>query len=214
MLPLTRLLVAAAVIAGAFAWSTPSAGACTCDSVTDQAAFETADVVFEAELVDYSYDEDPDGDGLISSTDPAVWTFAVAGVYKGEVRQTEDVYSAVSGASCGLEIQPTGTFYVFADWITADGAAAGYPIGDLTAGLCGGTRSIVDGPLQLQLEVEPVAPIADAPTATTTPLRPSTGVAEVSEPLTGGGVLVVGFIAVGIVGAFVAARLAKRSREI
>ena len=210
---LTRLLLAATVMSTVFALSTPTAAACSCGPATDQQALDAADTVFEGELLSYEFDEDPDGDGTIGSTDPAVWTFAVTAVYKGDARQTETIYSASSGASCGLEIPKEGTFFVFANWITADNAEPGYPIGELTAGLCGGTRAVSAGPLDLDPTIEPVAPIADAPTTTTTLVRPTTGAEEIAEPLTGGGVFVVGFIAVGIIGAFIAARIAKRSRE-
>ena len=171
-------------------------------------------MVFEGELLSYEFDEDPDGDGLQSSADPAIWTFSVRWVYKGTARQTEAIYSAVSGASCGLEIPEAGTFYVFANWITADDPEPGFPIGELRADLCGGTRLVDVGPVALDPTVEPVAPIATAPT-TTTPLAPSSQSAteDLAEPFTGGGVFVVGFIAVGIVGAFIASRIAKRSRE-
>ena len=91
---LARLLLAATVMSTVFVLSTPTAGACSCGPSTDQQAFDAADTVFEGELLSYEFDEDPDGDGTISSTDPAVWTFAVTAVYKGDARQTETIYSA------------------------------------------------------------------------------------------------------------------------
>lgn len=208
-------LLAIAVVSTVFMLSTPPAGACSCGPATDQQLLEFADVVFQGELLSYEFDQDPDGDGIVSSTDPAVWTFAVTDVFKGEARQTTAIYSANSGASCGLEIPKQGTFYVFANWIRADASEPGYPIGELQAGLCGGARPVLPTALDLDPPVEPVAPIVDAPTTTSTsPLRaPTTGADEISEPLTGGGVFVVGFIAVGIIGAFVASRIAKRNRE-
>ena len=143
-----------------------------------------------------------------------MWTFAVNDVYKGRVRQTQAVYSFRDGASCGLEIPTSGTFFVFARWITADNAGPGYPIGELIGDLCGGTRSVETGPLGLDPPVEPVAPIADAPTTTTTIPRAATGAGAIAEPVTdGGNVLVIGFLAVGVIGAIFAARLAKKSRE-
>jgi len=210
-----RALLAAVVMSTVFALSTPTAAACSCGLGSDQEHFDFADVVFQGELLSYDFVQDPDGDGISSSADPAVWTFAVTDVFKGEARQTTAIYSANSGASCGLEIPQQGTFYVFANWIGADTPEPGYPIGELTAGLCGGTRA--DGPDVLNLDppIEPVAPIADAPTTTTTTtlIASTTGADDVAEPFTGGGVFVIGFIAVGIVGAFIASRIAKRSRE-
>jgi hypothetical protein len=207
------LLVAAAIMSTVFVLSTPTAGACSCAGTSDQIAFDNADVVFVGELRSHVFDEDPDGDGLISSLDPAVWTFAVDGVYKGSTRQTTAIYSANSGASCGLEIPKSGTFFVFANWINADNAGPGYPIGELTASLCGGTRAALPDALDLDPPIESVAPIADPAAPTTTLVAPTTAADDLAEPFTGGSVLVIGFIAVGIIGAFVASRIAKKSRE-
>lgn len=210
---LTRSLLAAAVMSTVFVLSTPTAGACSCRPGTDQDHFERADVVFQGELISYDFDEDPDGDGISSSADPAVWTFAVSDVFKGATRQTTAIYSPVSGASCGLEIPKQGTFFVFANYIDGTNTEPGYPIGELRAGGCGGARPVFPDPLDLDPPVEPVRPIADAPTTTTTLVAPTTAAEDLAEPLTGGGVFVVGFIAVGIIGAFIASRIAKRSRE-
>lgn len=210
----TRAVLAAALMATVFVWSTPTAGACSCGPATDQEYLDFADVVFEAELLSYSFEEDPDGDGIISSLDPAVWTFAVTGVYKGDVRQTQAVYSPNDGSSCGLEIPKEGTFFVFANWIGADNADPGYPIGELTSGLCSGTRLVGIEPLALDPPIAPVAPIADAPTTTTTLVRPTTGAEELTEPFNGGTVFVIGFIVVGIGGVYIASRVAKRGRKV
>lgn len=185
--------------------STATAGACTCAARTDQEAFDAADVVFEATVVDVLEGIGPD--------DPAVWSFAVTDVYKGRVRQAETVHTNGDDLTCGLTLSGDGPAFVFARWITADDAAPGYPIGGLRADQCGGSRTVADTPLDLDPAVEPVAPIATAST-TTTIARPATGAGAIAEPATSGGnVFVVGFIAVGVVGAFVAARLARRSRE-
>lgn len=199
-----RLLLAALVFSTVFMWSAPGAGACSCMSLTEQEHFDRADVVFEATVV-----ERVDIDLFL-----AVLTYNVTGVYKGDARQTQQVYTHAQGdAACGLTAQVDEVYVVFADIIDGTEENTGYPIGDLRADLCGGTRLVETSALNLDPPVEPVAPIADAPTTTTTLFRPTTGAEELTEPLSGGTVLVVGFIAVGIIGAFVASRIAKKSRE-
>jgi hypothetical protein len=200
---LARSLVAAAVLSAVFVWSTPTAGACTCVDSSEQERVEATDVVFEATVTATE----------VLSDDLALWTFDVARVYKGDARETVLVYAPARSGACALDLV-TGTAYlVFADVIDGSETDPGYPIGDLKAGLCGGHREVALGPLDADPPLEPVAPIADAPTTTTTLLRPTTAAEEITEPLTGGSVLVVGFIAVGIIGAFVASRIAKKSRE-
>jgi hypothetical protein len=197
------MLVAAAVLSAMFVWSTPTAGACSCVDSPEQERVATADVVFEATVIA--------SESL--SADLAVWTFDVARVYKGDARQTEAVYAPATADACGLDLVAGTTYVVFADVIDGSEARPGYPIGDLEAGRCGGHREAALGPLDADPPLEPVAPIADAPTTSTTLLRPTTAAEEIAEPLTGGSVLVIGFIAVGIIGAFVASRIAKKSRE-
>ena len=200
---LARLLLAAAIMSTVFVWSAPTAGACSCASLTDQQAFDAADAVFVATLAEI---EDLDGS-------LAVATFAVDDVYKGRARQTQLVYTPPVADPCDLELTVGLDYVVFATVIDGTENDPRFPIGDLKAGFCDGSRPAGPTGLDLSPPVEAVAPIADAPTTTTTLVRPTTGAEEVAEPLTGGGVLVVGFIAVGIIGAFVASRIAKRSRE-
>lgn len=200
---LARLLVAAAILSTAFVWSTPTAGACSCGVLTDQQAYDAADAVFEATVMQLDR----------SDGSPVVATLAVDRVYKGRVRQTQVVYTPDDTEACGVEFDVGLTYVVFASVIDGSEGITGYPIGDLRSGFCDGSRRAAAAGLELDPPVEAVAPIADAPTTTTTLVRPTTGAEEIAEPLTGGGVFVGGFIAVGIVGAFVASRIAKRSRE-
>lgn len=200
---LARLLVAAAILSTMFVWSTPPAGACSCEQLTDQQAYDAADAVFEATVTQLDRTEGS----------PVAATFAVDHVYKGRVRQTQLVYTPDDTEACGVEFDVGLGYVVFANVIDGSEGIPGYPIGDLRSGFCDGSRGATATGLELDPPVEPVAPIADAPTTTTTLVRPTTGAEEIAEPLTGGGVFVVGFIAVGIVGAFIASRIAKRSRE-
>ena len=71
--------------------------------------------------------------------DPVTYSFAVSRVYKGDVATNQPIDSVVSGASCGLELDGTGPFLVFAS-ADEDGRRA------LKANLCGGTRPLGSGP--------------------------------------------------------------------
>lgn len=196
-----RSLLAVAVVATGFVWSTPSAGACTCIPPTDPEVFEGADAVFEGTVT--SYEE--------ISADLGVYTFDVALVYKGLVRETQLVYVPLEDETgCGIVVDQ-GPAIVFPRVIDSSETRAGFPIGDLAFDIC--HRSAEPGSLDLDPPVEPVAPIADASTTTTPLLRSTTAAEDLAEPVTGGSVLVIGFIAVGVVGAFIASRIARKSRE-
>lgn len=128
------------------------AGACSCVGFSDADAFARADAVFVGTVVGY---EPPAQPG--SSADPALWTFEVRQVYKGEVTRTQQVVSEVSGASCGLEIPRSGEFLVFADTRTS-GPSPVPAAGQFYAGLCGGTRALSKGVLEPGL-ASPHAPV-------------------------------------------------------
>jgi hypothetical protein len=171
----TAVLVAAiAVFVGPAA---QPAHACSCAELwSDEEAFAWADAVFLGELVDY---EPPPPRDVMSSTDPATWTFAVTEVYKGDVAATQEIVSSVSGASCGLEIPHTGDFYVFA---RTDNPMVEAGDGQLVADLCGGTRSIGQGPLAVA-DVVALPPPATEPPATEPPTtEPPTTEPPATEP--------------------------------
>lgn len=225
---LARLGLVVAIMAGSLVLAASPAAACSCGPASDAEYFDWADVVFTGELVDYSFVEDPDGDGISSSADPAVWTFEVIEVWKGDAAPTQPVLSPVSGASCGLEIPKTGTFHVFAthtdpnDWL-------GFRPGNLQASLCGGTRAVSAAALEFGAEVTPSDPTSTEPATTSVAPTTTTEATTTAPPATtlpvddetidpvdqaaGGTVLAVGFVVVGIVGVIVAVRLAKKRRE-
>ena len=116
--------------------------ACSCVGLTDHQAFERADAVFIGDLIEY--EAPPSRNRVISSTDAAVWTFATAQVYKGDVIQQQEVVSEAFGASCGLELPRQGEFLVFATKATS-GHSPRPADGQLYAGLCGGTRRTAEG---------------------------------------------------------------------
>lgn len=196
---LARSLLAVAVLATGFVWSTPSAGACTCVPPDDPSVFDGADAVFEGTVT--SFEE--------ISADIGVYTFDVALVYKGLVRETQAVYVPLGDETgCGITVGE-GPTVVFPRVIDSSETRAGFPIGDLAFDIC----HVSAEPGSLDPSLEPVAPIADASTTTTPLLRPTTAAADLAEPVTGGSVLVIGFIAVGVVGALIASRVAMKSRE-
>lgn len=103
--------------------------ACSCAPMSDREYVASADVIFTGTLLNRDEPE-PGPDGLMSSADPATLTFAVSEVYKGQVGPTAQVRTAMSGASCGLEVEGERPFLLFTEF-GEDG---------LTASLCGGTR--------------------------------------------------------------------------
>jgi hypothetical protein len=110
------------------------AHACSCAMASEAEYFRHADVVFTGALIDR---REPPWRPVMSSEDPAILTFEVSRVHRGEARRWQMVETAVLGASCGLEIEGSGPFLVFANH-AEDGAT-------LTASLCDGTRPIADG---------------------------------------------------------------------
>ncbi len=215
-----RVALVLAIVSGSVVLGASPAAACSCGEATDAEFYGWADVVFTGELVDYSFDEDPDGDGILSSADPAVWTFTVSEVWKGEAFTTQPVLSPVSGASCGLEIPKTGTFHVFAnhtdpnDWLE-------FEAGRLQASLCGGTRAVGTGALENEPKITATEPVPESTTTTSTTAAPATIVPAADDPneldpvdpASGGTTLAVGFLIVGIIGAVIASRLAYKRRD-
>lgn len=136
----TRSVLARTALVGALTVAvTPALGvtwasACSCVGATDAESADRADAIFTGTLTGTAT---PKRSG--SSTDPVTYTFAVSRVYKGEVATSQPVGSVISGASCGLELDGTGPFLVFAS-ATEDGNPP------LTANLCGGTRPLGSGP--------------------------------------------------------------------
>ena len=204
---IVRLLASAALAGSLLTVAASPAAACSCGPATDEEYFGWADVVFVGELTDYEFVNDPDGDGISSSADPATWTFSVERVFKGSAATTQAVLSPHSGASCGLEITgippgpPEGRFVVFANHV-ADDDGWDLPEENLVADLCGGTRS-ADEPLALSVDGRPPDP------GVALPIGLPDGITSDDSS---GAVLVVGFVLVGITAAVVGAALARRSR--
>ena len=147
------------VASGVLVDATP-AMACSCAAPAgppaDRQHFTEADAVFEGTVVGSRLAE-VGPDGFRSSTDPEVVTFAVRRVHKGEVRERQDVVTEESSASCGLEVEVGASYLVFAGEATS--TLSPRPETDrYYAGLCGGTRSLAEGPLPRNLAGERSAP--------------------------------------------------------
>jgi hypothetical protein len=135
---LWRVVVAVVLVLGWLFVHSPPASACSCASLTEEDALESADVVFSASLVEI---RTPAGEAW-SSTDPERFIFEVDRVYKGEARVRQSVVTARDGSSCGLELAGEGPFLVFAQR-DPDGLASGTAgAGELHANLCGGSRTL------------------------------------------------------------------------
>jgi hypothetical protein len=166
------LLGAAILLVGP---SAAPAHACSCSAASDEQYFAGAEAVFRGQLVSYTPPPPP----VMSSADPAVWTFAVSEVYKGVVAPTQPVVSAVSGATCGLEIPHQGEFFVFASRRDIMGNPTP---GQYHASLCGGTRSTSAGPLAVAALQPPTTTVATTtPPPPTTQARPATTVTTVAS---------------------------------
>lgn len=139
--PLALLFVALVLPLAVVATEARPVGACSCVGVSDAEAFAQADTVFVGEVVGYEPPPAPRSD------EPARWTFKARQVYKGKVSRTQEVVSEYFGASCGLEIAKTGEFLVFG-YTESIGLGPVPGPGQLQANLCGGTRSMSDGPLK------------------------------------------------------------------
>lgn len=144
-----RLVLLLLALLGGFQIGAASpARACSCVSNPDETQYaEWADAIFVGDVVGYA---PPPERAVMSSLDPAIWTFEVSAVYQGDVAAMQDVVSPVSGASCGLELPHSGTFLVYATsaWYRDD-VKVGGPV--LYAGLCAGTRPIAEGPVPAAL---------------------------------------------------------------
>jgi hypothetical protein len=96
--------VALAALVGSLALAAGAvddACACSCVAPDADAYLERFDGAFIGRLVEK---REVDRGGIWRTIDPAVYVFRVEAVAKGDLPQTLHVISAVSGASCGLEV--------------------------------------------------------------------------------------------------------------
>lgn len=182
---LAVVALAVAVVVGGPA---PPAMACSCVASTDVEAAAASDAVFVATLVAV---ELPPPAEIMSSDDPATYTFAVTDVLKGDVAERQEVVSEVSGASCGLELPGEDPLLVFATATSSPISPQPGP-GQYYASLCGGTRPLQPGedlaalrPPPAPSPEEPAAPPATTTTtlATVEPVAPPSTTAVVAPPV-------------------------------
>lgn len=139
---LGAVLTVPVLIGGLLLLSAAPAAACSCVAgVSDAEQAANADAVFVGTLVDR---REPAQRPVMSSSDPAVLTFEVSRVYKGTVGARQEIVTAQSGVSCGLELVGDGPFLVFGQ---RDSGGFGYRVdpGQYSAHLCGGSRAISSG---------------------------------------------------------------------
>lgn len=103
----------------------PAATACSCGTLTDDEAFEAADVVFSGDVI-----SDGRVPPVFNSEELVEIRLRTIEVFKGQALSQQAVYTSASGASCGVEL-PVGRWMVFARTSDQD---------ELLASLCDGTR--------------------------------------------------------------------------
>jgi hypothetical protein len=165
------LLVVVLVGLGVAAGPADPAAACSCKVASTADHYASADVVFTGRLLERTVDEP-----ITSSIDPARHVFAVDRAWKGDVPERATVLSAVSGASCGLELRGTGPFVVFAREKDAH----------LESGLCTGTAELRPA-LAAELDALAPAPAKDPPAALSPAAAPTT--VDTDDPLPAAGLL-------------------------
>lgn len=130
---LATIAAAALVVPLLMLAAPPEALACSCAPAELPEQVERSDVVFTGRVVERSEPSSP----LPSSADRVTWTFDVDRVGKGGADDPQQIASARSEASCGVEFVVGRTYLVVAD--------AG-PDGTLTTGLCSGTHAVTAPP--------------------------------------------------------------------
>jgi MYXO-CTERM domain-containing protein len=152
-------------MAGAVGLAAP-AQACSCAMGSVDDRLERADAVFTGEIVERSngliYEE-----GQPSSLGRFVYTIEVDRVYKGEVDEVQQVVAGTSGAACGVVFPKSGPILVFGN--EGPGIATGrVEDGQLSTGLCDGSRTSVTVPVALGEGAAPPTGAGYLSTATTT----------------------------------------------
>jgi hypothetical protein len=180
----------------------PSAWACSCAPATTAEQVKRADVVFTGTLV--SREVVHPVPGTVGSDDPAVHVFAVDTVLKGTAAAQQQVVSADSSASCGLELSGDGPFLVHAT------DPPGGPEGQLTANLCGGTAP-ADAELVADTQVLVGGGVPDGPIGPVIGVVEGPSVATVYWALAG---LVGLTVLVGALAAFAGRRRDRRTLTV
>jgi hypothetical protein len=140
-------LLVAVMVGGLLVTTAGPAAACSCAIVRSEAERTArADTVFVGELIGSRVDQSasPRETRSIPYPAPVVLTFKVSRVYKGAVRERQEIVTpGGGGASCGLELSGPGPFLVFA----YDSAGDMYRLepGQYASNLCSGSRVLGGG---------------------------------------------------------------------
>ena len=203
-----RRLVGAALtvpllIGGLLLVTARPAAACSCAVMSEAKKAAYAHAIFVGTLLDRRTGQ-PSG-AVMSSTHMAVWTFEVSRVYKGTVSRRQEIATAMSGASCGLELSGPGPFLVFARRPNDPVAKSWWGDRQLDPGqyvshLCLGSRALSDGG----------EPTVDGPPPSSPAPAPSP--APASSPGPAGVATGVGALAAVVAAALGVAVLRKRRR--
>lgn len=192
-LPVAALISLSIISAVLIGW-VPPASACGCFGVDDFEAFENADTVFTAELIEI---RSPKKYLSLGSNSSKRFIFAVDEVFSGNVSSEQSVVTPGSGAACGLEISGPGPFLIFA----TDGASdpdLDTVSGELESGLCGGTRLLSD---------------ADLPASFGAPYAANSGSSPVGPHLLGMSYTTLAVVATAAVASLLIAALAVFARR-
>jgi hypothetical protein len=211
-----RRLVGAALtvpvlIGGLLLVTARPAAACSCAVMSEAKKAAYADAIFVGTLIDRRIGE-PTG-AVTSSTDMAVWTFEVSRVYKGTVSERQEIATAMSGASCGLELSGPGPFLVFARR-PGDAVAKSWwgdrqlDPGQYVSHLCLGSRALSDGG---EPTIGGLPPSSPAPVPSPAPAPPPSP-APASSPAPAGVAIGVGALAAVVAAALGLAALKARRR--
>lgn len=98
-----RVLLVALIAAAAGAVAIEPARACSCDVGDTRRALRDAEAAFVGTLLSKG-EAKPDENGAYSSSEQVPYRFRIDEAVKGQFASEEDVWSAVSGASCGIEV--------------------------------------------------------------------------------------------------------------
>ncbi len=132
---ISKLSLLAVILASTFLVGAKAAYGCSCMPPDAEALFSASDGVFVGTLIEAP--SEPTG-LVASSADPVPYVFEVEAAFKGEITSPVTVISAISGASCGLEMPEGASASLF---VTERG-------GEWHGSLCEtmGPEALLDGP--------------------------------------------------------------------
>jgi len=112
-----RLLLVLSISVASLVTGTGTAFGCSCMMPNAQDLFAGADGVFVGTLQHRPSDVNI---GVTSSADPIELVFSVVDAYKGEIEDPMLIMTAISGASCGIEMAEGSSALLFVDLIDGE----------------------------------------------------------------------------------------------